>query len=244
MSAVTTRNEIDDDHGIIANDNITLCKEVSNTTQATSDSAGASKAEPMSKQDALREDSVRKRRLHQDRQGEKMKKRHAESLKQLGIAVQRGSMVTIHTDYRIAYHARGITAVVVDCNSNTGGIIACASRGIIVKGNEKKEWWIPADMYKLRAGPGELYTAITPDLALYQSQIISGTFDSATHTKCTIGEAHAHVVGASSPCKRNNCVCKDGKCSKRCGCVKNKLSCSSSCSCSGNCAINPKNHNK
>ena len=202
MSAVTTRNEIDDDHGI-ANDNITLCKEVSNTTQATSDSAGASKAEPMSKQDALREDSVRKRRLHQDRQGEKMKKRHAESLKQLGIAVQRGSMVTIHTDYRIAYHARGITAVVVDCNSNTGGIIACASRGIIVKGNEKKEWWIPADMYKLRAGPGELYTAITPDLALYQSQIISGTFDSATHTKCTIGEAHAHVVGASSPCKRN-----------------------------------------
>ena len=196
-----------------------------------------------SKNDGLREESVKKRRLLQDNQAEKMKKQHAENLKQLGKEVRVGSIVTLHVDKRVASHAHGVTAVVVNCNTNTGGIIACTSAGIIVNGMGKKEWWIAADMYQLRTAPGELYTSITPELAEIQRQIIEGRFDSSTHPKCNLGDAHAYIVGASSPCKRNNCSCKDGKCTKRCGCFKNKVSCTSICSCSGNCLINPRNHN-
>lgn len=225
------------------------CKEVTTTNDPTKPPMGA---DMMAAADTchnnarnnVREESVKKRRLLQDSQGEKMKKRHQESLQQLGKDVRRGSMVTLHIDRRVASHARGVTAVVVDCCPNTGGIIACSSKGIIVNGVGKKEWWIAADMYKLRTNPGELYTAIAPDLAAIQTEIIEGRFDSSTHPKCNLREAHAHVVGASSPCKRNNCGCKKGKCTKRCGCVRNKISCSSTCSCSGNCTINQLNHNR
>ena len=201
-------------------------------------------AHPKTKADEVREESVKKRRMLQDRQGEKMKKRHEESLKQLGKEVKRGSMITLHVDPRVASHARGVTAVVVDCLPDTGGVIACSSKGIVVNGKGKKEWWIAADMYRLNSGPGELFTAITPELAAIQKLIIEGQFDASSHPRCTLGDAHADMVGASSPCKRNSCGCKSGMCSGRCGCVRNKISCSSSCSCSGNCVINPKNHNK
>ena len=34
---------------------------------------------------------------------------------------------------------------------------------------------------------------------------------------------------------QSSCKCKDGKCSKRCGCYKNNLMCGSGCTCNGNC---------
>lgn len=242
----TSRTEGNIAAGMDIASDVSICKEIYTTKDPsnTPNTAMMDTDHPQqSKNDALREESVKKRRLLQDKQAEKMKKRHAESLQQLGKEVRVGSIVTLHVDSRVASHARGITAVVVNCNNNSGGIIACTSAGIVVNGMAKKEWWIAADMYQLRTAPGELYTSITPELADIQRQIIEGRFDSSTHPKCNIGDAHAYVVGASSPCKRNNCGCKDGKCTKRCGCFRNKVSCTSTCSCSGNCPINPKNHN-
>lgn len=147
-------------------------------------------AHPKTKADEVREESVKKRRMLQDCQGDKMKKRHEESLKQLGKEVKRGSMITLHVNPRVASHACGVTAVVVDCLPDTGGVIAYSSKGIIINGKGKKEWWIAADMYRLNSGPGELFTAITPELAAIQKLIIEGQFDASHHPKCTLGDPH------------------------------------------------------
>lgn len=191
--------------------------------------------------DIVREESVRKRRVLQDEQGEKMKKRHIQNLKDIGSKVEPGAVVTLYVDPRVASHARGVTAVVVACCKDTGGILACSPKGIIVNGTTRKEWWIASDGYKMQSLPGVVYSGLPPDLLLIQKAIIDGSFHPETHPKCTLGEAHQQSVGASSPCNHGKCGCKKGKCTARCGCLRKNVSCSSSCSCSGNCAINPKN---
>jgi len=150
--------------------------------------------------DIVREESVPKRRVLQDEQGEK-----------------------------------------IACCKDTGGILACSPKGIIVNGTTRKEWWIASDGYKMQSLPGVVYSGLPPDLLLIQKAIIDGSFHPETHPKCTLGEAHQQSVGASSPCNHGKCGCKKGKCTARCGCLRKNVSCSSSCSCSGNCAINPKN---
>lgn len=180
----------------------------------------------------------------QDEQGKKMKKRHIQNLKDIGSNVEPGAVVTLYVDPRVASHARGVTAVVVACCKDTGGILACSPKGIIVNGTTRKEWWIASDGYKMQSLPGVVYSGLPPDLLLIQKAIIDGSFHPETHPKCTLGEAHQQTVGASSPCNKGKCGCRKGKCTARCGCLRKNVICSSSCSCSGNCAINPKNADK
>lgn len=208
------------------------------TVADTNISPGDMGVREMSENDKVRAESIRKRRAFQDRQSEKMEERHAANLKQRGSQVACGSVVTLYIDARVASHARGVTAVVVRCNTDTGGIIACTAKGIVVNGTTRNVWWIAADGYKLQNAPGEVCPSLPPDLVHVQQQIIDGKFDSSVHNKCSLHEAHQFSVNASSPCKRSTCGCKNGLCSRRCGCVRGKRVCSSSCSCSGNCKIN------
>lgn len=216
---------------------------INTTTSDAGEGNTTTVVDGMTATELVRTDSVQKRRMFQDRQGQKMMERHAKSLQLLGMEVQPGSVVTLYIDPRVASHARGVTAVVVDCRTDTGGIVACSSKGIIINGSSRQIWWIAADGYKLQSSPGQLFSALPPELFHVQRQVIDGIFDLSAHPKCTLGEAHQDAVGASSPCKRASCGCKNGKCSKRCGCVRNKVPCSSSCSCSGNCVINQRKHN-
>ena len=192
--------------------------------------------------DIVRAESVRKKRLHQETQGHKMVRRYKASIEEKVKGVAVGSVVTIWVDPRVAAHARGILAIVVDVKV-TGGIIACSAAGIIVNGKGKKEWWISGEGYLFKEDQQDM-TNLPPELIAVRNTIMGGTFDRKTHRKCTIAEAHQVVVGASSPCGKSTCVCLRGKCTKRCGCYRGKRGCTSSCACNGNCVINPLNHNK
>lgn len=189
--------------------------------------------------DLLRANAAEKKREFQQKQGEKMKKRYNNSMKDAARAVTVGSVVTIWVDPRVASHARGVIAIVFAAKE-TGGIQACSDGGVIVNGVTKKEWWIAADGYALKATNDEM-VVLSPNLAEIRKQILAGTFSAKQQKKCSLSQAHQEIVGASSPCLRSTCHCNKGQCSNRCGCFRNKRACSSTCSCSGKCKINELN---
>ena len=189
--------------------------------------------------DLARAKSAEKKREFQIKQGEKMKKRYNDSMKDAARAVTVGSVVTIWVDPRVASHARGVMAIVFAAKE-TGGILACADGGIIVNGVTKKEWWIAADGYELKATHDEM-VVLSPTLAEVRKEILVGSFSAKKQRKCSLSQAHQTVVGATSPCLRSTCQCLKGQCSNRCGCLRNKRACSSTCSCSGKCKINELN---
>ena len=98
----------------------------------------------------MRELSIEKKHKFQEKQGEKMKKRYKAGMKDRASNVSFGDVVTIWVDPRVHSHAHGVVAIVVN-SKETGGILACANGGCIVNGKTKREWWIPADGYALKA---------------------------------------------------------------------------------------------
>jgi hypothetical protein len=189
--------------------------------------------------DLARAKSAEKKREFQVKQGEKMKKRYNDSMKDAARAVTVGAVVTIWVDPRVASHARGVMAIVYAAKE-TGGILACSDGGIIVNGMTKKEWWIAADGYALKATHDEI-VVLSPNLEEVRKQVLAGTFSAKKQKKCSLSQAHQVVVGASSPCLKSTCQCKKGQCGNRCGCFRNNRACSSTCSCSGKCKINELN---
>jgi hypothetical protein len=71
-------------------------------------------------------------------------------MKDAARAVTVGAVVTIWVDPRVASHAHGVMAIVFAVKE-TGGILACSDGGVIVNGVTKKEWWIVADGYAIKA---------------------------------------------------------------------------------------------
>jgi small ligand-binding sensory domain FIST len=110
-----------------------------------------------------------------------MKKAYADSLKQSAMKVTVASVVTVFVDRRVASHARGVLAIVVE-KKDTGAVIACSEAGIITNGQGKKIWWIPSDGYKLISSAAEI-TALSPYLLQVQQEINEGTFDQKTQAK-------------------------------------------------------------
>ena len=155
--------------------------------------------------DLVRAKSAEKKREFQQNQGEKMKKRYNDSMKDAARAVTVGSVVTIWVDPRVASHARGVMAIVFAAKE-TGGILACADGGVIVNGITKKEWWIAADRYSLKATNDEM-VVLSPNLAEVRKQILAGTFSAKQQKKCSLSQAHQEIVGTSSPCLRSTCHC-------------------------------------
>lgn len=197
------------------------------------------KNEEVRENDAVRKESAEKKRKFQEKQGQKMEKRYKETMKERGSNISFGDVVTVWVDPRVASHARGVVAIVVN-SKESGGILACADGGCIVNGKTKKEWWIASDGYELKARKDEPVT-LSPTLAEVQRQVIGGIFSWVRHRKCSLADAHKETIGASSPCLRSNCHCKGGKCTKRCGCYRNGRACSSTCACSGKCTVNEMN---
>ena len=160
-------------------------------------------------------ESAEKKRQFQQKQGEKMKKRYTDSMRDAARAVTIRSVVTIWVDPRVASHARGVIAIVIAAKE-TGGILACADGGVIVNGVTQKEWWIAADGYALKAMHDE--TGSVTKISRGAKQILAGSFSVEQQKKCSLSQAHQEIIGASSPCLRSTCHCKRGQCSKQCGC--------------------------
>lgn len=85
-----------------------------------------------------------------------------------------GDVVTIWVDPRVASHAHGVVAIVVNL-TEIGGILAFANEGCIVNGKTKREWWIAADGYEVKARKNEPVT-LSPTLAEVQRHVLVGTF--------------------------------------------------------------------
>ena len=86
----------------------------------------------------MRKESAEKKRKFQEKQGEKMEKRYTDTMKECGSNILFGDVVTVWVDPRVASHARGVVAVVVN-SEELGGILACADGGCIVNGKTKKK---------------------------------------------------------------------------------------------------------
>jgi len=94
--------------------------------------------------DTVRDKLVKKRKKAQVHQGEKKKNPYANSLQQIAENVNQALVATVFVDQRVASHARGVLAIVVERKS-TGAFIACSKAGIITHGLGKKVCWIPSD---------------------------------------------------------------------------------------------------
>jgi hypothetical protein len=95
-------------------------------------------------------------------------------MKERGSNISFGNVVTVWVDPRVASHARGVVAIVVNFKES-GGILACPDGGCIVNRKTKKEWWIASDGYELKARKNEPVT-LSPTLAEVQRQVIGGIF--------------------------------------------------------------------
>ena len=185
--------------------------------------------------------STAKRRAHKDEQATKMILAHGKQLADSGVAP--GAVVTVQVDSRDVTHPRGIIGIVYQVKETGGALIVC-EHGVLTAGNSKSEFWVASDRYVLRYKPDESAN-VSAALESIRTDITSETFDYDAHEKITICQAHQLRVGASSPCKKAGCGCKNGNCKGTCGCIRGsrgqKVACSSSCSCNGNCKANPLN---
>ena len=189
----------------------------------------------------MRNDSIIKTRLFRKKQGMKMIEAHARQVRESGVGP--GAVVTVQVDNRDVSHPRGIIGVVYQIKDVTGGVLVVTEHGILTNGTSKdKDFWIPSDRYQLKYKPNEM-SNITTALEKIKTSILNQSFDCSTFHRISIQKAHQLIIGASSPCKKSGCKCKNGKCTRQCGCIrgKNPRSCSSSCSCSGSCHANPLN---
>ena len=88
-----------------------------------------------------------------------MKKHYDNSMKDAARAVTVGSVVTIWVDPRVVSHAHGVMVIVFAAKVT----VACTDGGVIVNGITKKEWWIAADGYALKATHDEM-VVLSPTL--------------------------------------------------------------------------------
>lgn len=194
-------------------------------------------ATPLREADRVRQHSQEKRRLRQITQGNKMIRTQAQSIAKLGASP--GAVVTVKVDHRAVSHAYGVVGVIMELTCGGAAKVATEA-GILCHGIRKTIWWIPSDQYSLQYKANE-QANIPDELQKIRDAIINGTDHDTLLTHTTIQVAHQKAVGASSPCVRGKCGCKDGKCGGRCGCIKAGKVCTSACSCNGNCKNNPKN---
>jgi hypothetical protein len=166
-----------------------------------------------------------------DSQAQKMVKyRNAQGMK---VAI--GAVVTISLD-KMGFHTdTGVRAVVFDVKAATGAILACCEIGVISQKNGH-HFWVPSDRYGVTSASNE-NAVLTDTLNNIRNLILETTFDPATQQRVTLVQAQKQFKGRS-PSKRGSCRCKEGRCTRLCGCKRNgRITCSSSCSCSGNCHI-------
>lgn len=196
-----------------------------------------------------RSTAVDNKRKRQDRQAKQMIERRAKYAKESGAAL--GALVRIGKDRRDVCNPRAAVGVIVDLKSGTGGIKVCTENGVISQGANKKEFWIPSDMYEVvvMADHTDPHPFLTPKLTEIRSEIIAGSFDIDSKEKLTLQQDQKLYLGMKETPKKGpskGCQCGKGKtvrqCTRRCKCIVAGVACTSRCICNGNCSENEHNH--
>lgn len=126
-----------------------------------------------------------------------------------------------------------------------GAVKVVTENGVLTHSSSKNEYWIPSDKYSLKYNSTESAN-ISSSLETIRVAVVKGDFNLDAYEKISIPRAHQLTVGASSPCIKSGCSCKNGNCKGSCGCIRGTKggkprACSSRCSCSGSCSANPLN---
>lgn len=171
-----------------------------------------------------------KKQMMQEISAQKAIKQRGDFLVDKGLG--KGALVTLQVDYRTHSHASGLVAVVFKSNA-TGAALVCCEHGVITHDGSKLDYWVPSDRFVLFAGADQ-EANIPEQLQWVRDSVLKGKYNYESQPRISFSKYHERVIGASSPCKRGKCSCKNG-CSKRCGCRVRKMDCNSSCGCSGNC---------
>jgi hypothetical protein len=196
-----------------------------------------------------RSTAVDNKRKRQDRQAKQMIERRAKYAKESGAAL--GALVRIGKDRRDVCNPRAAIGVIVDLKSGTGGIKVCTEDGVISQGANKKDFWIPSDMYEVvvMADHTDPHPFLTPKLTEIRSEIIAGSFDIDSKEKLTLQQDQKQYLGMKETPKKGpskGCQCGKGKtvrqCTRRCKCIVAGVACTSRCICNGNCSENEHNH--
>ena len=181
-----------------------------------------------------RNEAMRLKNAKQEASAEKEILRRGQAAVASGAS--KGAVVSLHVDYRTNAHAQGLVAIVYDVK-NTGGILVCCEHGIITHDGSVKDYWVPADKYRVLAKYDDKIP-LTDELHQVRNLVLTGTFN-PTDTelpRISYSKLHEIMIGATSPLKRKKgCGCKGGRCGKSCGCKRNGMSCHSGCKCNGNC---------
>jgi len=131
------------------------------------------------------------------------------------------AVVTVKCDYWAVSFAIGIVGIIYKVSKYGGARIATVA-GLLLSGQRKGVWWIPADQYALKYGASE-EANITAPLKQIREAILAGTYNNNNNSapKCSILDAHQQITQAVSPCRKSKCGCKGGLCKAgRCGCIK------------------------
>ena len=138
--------------------------------------------------------------------------------------------MTVKVDHRAVSHLYGVVGVIMEL-THGGAAKVVTEAGILCHGIRKTYWWIPSDQYSLQYRANK-QANIPDELQKIRDAIINRCDHETLITHTTMQVAHQKAVGASSPCVRGKCGCKDGKCGGRCGCIKAGKACTSACPCS------------
>jgi hypothetical protein len=194
---------------------------------------------PLRLADTLRAESQDKKHENQYDQAKKMIKMQGKDIVNKGAAP--GAVVTVKCDYHVVSFAIGIVGIIYEVIKFGGARIATIA-GLLLSGQKKGVWWIPADQYAIRYGASE-EANITTQLKQTRAAILAGTYNNnESAPKCTIQDAHQQITQAVSPCRKSKCGCIGGLCKAgHCGCIKKSFKCTSACLCNGNCMENLNN---
>lgn len=155
--------------------------------------------------------------------------------KQEDIGVEVGNAVNLKMDFRDVSHPWGVNGIVYKLGrNNVGSISVVTVHGLIVCGQPKRTYYVPADRYVIL--PAE--APLDKNLEKTRDLIQAGDFDPTKCQRVSMQEAHS-LTYFQSPGGRMKCSCKSKKCTT-CKCAKAKTACTSGCGCTGNCG-NPNN---
>jgi hypothetical protein len=165
------------------------------------------------------------RKLALKKKNEKQKNNAEKEILRLGKAAvdsgaSKGAVVSLHVDYRTNAHAQALLAIVYDAKE-TGGIMVCCEHGIVTHDGSVKDYWVPADKYRVAAKYDE-DIPLPEELREIRNLVLSDTFDRIGPPRISYNKLHEKMIGATSPpIRKKGCGCKGGRCGKSCGCKRN-----------------------
>jgi hypothetical protein len=200
---------------------------------------------PPTLSDTIKEERQQKKKesdelglLRQQEQGIRMKK---EFHKQINKNRSLGDIVTVQVDTRdrMSQNPLGVVGVVFGVSKNNRSTIkvVCES-GILIKGGTKEPRWFPVGSYGVNGSTGiDSEFPLSIKLQQIREEIRNGIFIPKNYPKITIQYAQEKESGRAMGDKplSNGCKCKNGKCTRMCGCRKRKLFCGPKCICVGSC---------